>query len=139
MGKKRATAVKLQNKPAEARPAQTAITHVVARDEKGRILPGHTGNPGGRPKAATLAMEALEDNTGKLMKKAIELALDGDRILLMFLLPYKLGRPSHKLELTGSGGGPVKVSSVRAQLADRLARLLVKEDEPEDAELVDDA
>lgn len=103
-----------------------------------QFKPGQSGNPGGRPKAATLAMEALEDKTGELMKKAIELALDGDRMLLMFLLPYKLGRPSHKLELTGKGGNPIKVSAVREQLADRLARLLVKDEEPEDAELVDE-
>ncbi len=106
---------KLQNKPAEA----------PARDALGRLLPGHTANPGGRPKAATLAMAALEDQTGALMKAAIERALKGNNMLLMFLLPYKLGRPAQKIELTGSDGEPIRISAVREQLADRLSRLLV--------------
>lgn len=84
--------------PAEAvEPPATA-----GRDQAGRFRPGQSGNPAGRPKGARhVALRAVEtigeENAEALMRRAVELALDGDvqalRILLDRLYPVRRGRP----------------------------------------------
>jgi hypothetical protein len=67
-----------------------------ARDERGRFLRGHSGNPAGRPKgcrdranraAATLLAEEAE----ALARKAVELALGGDPLALKLCLERLVG------------------------------------------------
>ena len=68
------------------------------RDEKGRFVPGKSGNPNGRPvgskNAITLLKQSLElqlreqasDDMAQVMRTAIELAKAGDRSMIKLLL-----------------------------------------------------
>jgi hypothetical protein len=79
------------------------VAEKTAKTQRGRpFSPGQSGNPNGRPKgarnAATVAMEALLDNeSGALTRKAIELAKKGDlqalRLCLERILPPRKDRP----------------------------------------------
>jgi hypothetical protein len=52
---------KLQNKPPE-----------VARDRNGRVLPGHTANPGGRPKVWREFQEAMRERSPEALRRIDE-------------------------------------------------------------------
>jgi len=63
--------------------------------------------------------DAEDELTDRLASKAVEMALGGDSYVLMFLL--KSRRPEvyserHRLEHTGSGGGPVAVEALDINL-----------------------
>ena len=47
------------------------------RDAKGRLLPGHTANPNGRPKGSTSTAEAFRNNPKALdvLNKVIDIAI----------------------------------------------------------------
>ena len=51
---------------------------VVSRDDRGRLLPGNTANPNGRPKRATLAelIHAELDNTPNAWKGIVGVVLE---------------------------------------------------------------
>lgn len=55
------------------------------------FVPGQSGNPGGRPKgsrnrATLLAQALLNDTAEELIRKALEMALGGDRSMITVLL-----------------------------------------------------
>lgn len=93
------------------------------RDERGRLLPGNTANPAGRPKGSISITSAikrkleecpegnkktyLELLVERVMKKAI---IDQDVPMLRTLWQYVDGMPTQKTELTGGGGGGLSVS-----------------------------
>lgn len=59
------------------------------RDERGRWLPGESGNPAGRPQGSGTSAQLrslLETKAPELMGKAIELALAGDTTALRICL-----------------------------------------------------
>jgi hypothetical protein len=63
----------------------------IVRSKLGRFVPGHSGNPAGRPKGArnraTLFAEALEAGEDvALARRLIDLGHDGDRAALRFVL-----------------------------------------------------
>jgi hypothetical protein len=79
-----------------------------------RIFPaGKSGNPAGRPKGTknqiTILREALElrlrDKASykieKVMDKAIEMALAGDRLMIKLLLEMHMSKASHTEDSTG--------------------------------------
>ncbi len=85
-----------------------------ARDERGRLLPGNTGNPNGRPKRETeqsildairraLPPEVIEAK----IKRALEIAEEtnsarGMIAVLEFAAAYSLGRPTVRVEQTAN-------------------------------------
>lgn len=81
------------------------------RDEKGRLLPGNTANPKGRPKFSLVSIlkEKLqecppgEDKTtyaSKLIKKMLDMALeDGNDQQIKNILNYVEGMPKQSMDL----------------------------------------
>jgi hypothetical protein len=83
---------------------------VPVKREKGKFLPGTSGNPAGRPKGSrnqiTLLKESLElqlreqsapDLPG-VLAKAVELALDGDRSMIKLLLELHMAKGTAEKE-----------------------------------------
>lgn len=78
------------------------------RDKKGRFVKGHSGGPG-RPRRHTEA-EYIEATVGqvslakwqKVVNKALDDAMAGDRHARQFLADYLLGKPPQILELRGA-------------------------------------
>lgn len=88
MGKPKA----LQNKSAEA-----------ARDEKGRLLPGHTANPGGRPKEAKEVVNALRLQGDVFVAKILELCEQGNVEALKLGMAYAYGKPTQTIKHGADG------------------------------------
>lgn len=101
----------------------------------GHFKPGQSGNPTGRPRGArnkaTVAALALLGEAGeRLMREAIDRALDGDSLLLrcciMRLAPVPRGRPVELDLAEGSAPGDVLASmtaTVRAMAEGALSPL----------------
>lgn len=117
------------NDPENKSPEGTALT----RDPKtGKLLPGHSGNPGGRPKlireyqdwlmqeaypeAKQALLECLRSKDGKVRMMAIKEI--GDRLF---------GKAPQSVSLTGDDGGPVQVD-VRAAVLGVLQKLEPKDE-----------
>ena len=64
------------DKAPDYKPEEHQVKHKPLRDEKGRLLPGHTANPNGRPKGSTSTAEAFRNNPKALdiLNKVIEIA-----------------------------------------------------------------
>lgn len=80
------------------------------RDEKGRFIKGHTGNPTGRMpkdrevKFYDLTVSAVsEDEWVKVVKTAVRLAIKGDAQARKWLSDYLVGLPQQKVDLTTNG------------------------------------
>lgn len=112
----------------KANPEKPSQKQAVPRNEKGQILPGHSGNPRGKPKgtrhkATQLALAMLDDQAEQLIQTCIELALDGDASLLRAcldkLVPPSRERPINVSLPTARSAAelPEVVRAVRARLA----------------------
>lgn len=96
-----------------------------ARDENGRLLPGHTANPNGRPKGTrsltTLVREALKQMGADgatpledlLAKRVIKKAIDeGDMQAIKLIWNYLDGLPEQKL--IGDSEQPIAITISQA-------------------------
>ena len=90
------------------------------RDEQGRLLPGHTANPNGRPKGSVSVVSAikrkleeeypeasneekrtyLDEIVAKYFEKAIQ---DGDKNILRDLIDRIDGKPQQFTDITSKG------------------------------------
>lgn len=80
------------------------------RDDKGRFIKGHTGNPTGRMpkdrevKFYDLTISAVsEDDWVKVVKTAVRLAIKGDAQARKWLSDNLIGLPQQKVDLTTNG------------------------------------
>lgn len=82
-----------------------------ARDEQGRLLPGHTANPNGRPKrehSITDAIREIMDEKPDLRKalgtKLIKMAIEeGDLGAMKLIINYLEGMPVQPTDITSNG------------------------------------
>lgn len=93
-----------------------------ARDEKGRLLPGNTANPGGRPRTAKLYREWLDavderigiDRRRALWQRAYNIAIGGkdsdSTTALRLMFEYDMGRPAQMI--SSEDGKPVSIGVV---------------------------
>ena len=95
-------------------------TNKPKRDDKGRLLPGHTANPDGRPKGSVSVVSAikrkleeeypeasneekrtyLDEIVAKYFEKAIQ---DGDKNILRDLIDRIDGKPQQFTDITSKG------------------------------------
>ena len=94
------------------------------RDENGRLLPGGTANPNGRPKGAVSVTEAIKRILQKelpeatneekrtyldqIVQKIMDKALSGDEKMLKNIWNYIDGMPQQSTDIT-SGGKPIPI------------------------------
>ena len=84
------------------------------RDEKGRLLPGNTANPNGRPKGISITelvrqeLEKVPEGENKItyaqafVKKVLHKAIiEGDTIMIKAIWNYIDGMPKQGIEVTG--------------------------------------
>lgn len=93
--------------PQKAKPAPStqAEPQEPGRNAKGEYLPGHSGNPGGRPPGsrnrATVLLDQLGDGEGpELARMVIDQAKGGSILALKMVLPYVCSPgPGRRVEL----------------------------------------
>lgn len=81
-----------------------AMSGLPARDERGRLLPGHSLNPEGRPKVASVVKAMAKEASPAAMEKLIELTESDDPKIalaaIIELLNRAMGRPVQAVEKT---------------------------------------
>lgn len=78
------------------------------RDERGKFLPGQSGNPAGRPRGAGARAEArrlLEEGAADAVRKAVAMAKRGDRAMLRLVVERTVPRAGRMAEQGAEGGG----------------------------------
>jgi hypothetical protein len=89
----------LQNKPAD-----------VPRDRNGRVLPGHTANPGGRPKVWREFREAMRERSPEALAIIDQALSSGDPELSRWaaekVLAYAWGRPPQRVQVGADEDAP---------------------------------
>src|SRR4051794_4368144 len=81
-----------------------------ARDASGKLLPGHTANPSGRPKIWREFQDAMRERSPKAVE-AIDRALRSDepgerQWAAEKVLAYAWGRPPQRLQVGGDEDAP---------------------------------
>lgn len=99
------------------------VNEANGRNEYGQLLPGHTANPGGRPKTRPFRAAILKhlrehpDKFEALIAKAVDMAVLGDDTFFKELRDMVDGKPA--IQVTGADEGPLEVN-----LSDARAKLL---------------
>ena len=104
------------------------------RDEYGRWLPGHSGNPSGGPKGLGVWKAKCrdfmnEEGWGYLISMATTPGKD-QRAALELLAGYGFGKPT--TVVAGDDAAPIKVESRLAGLAESELAKLAKKESPRD-------
>src|SRR6185312_16407745 len=124
-----------------SKPSEIMPSTLPQKQAPKRWQPGQSGNPAGRPKGAknqvTILKQTLElqlrekakSEMPKVLKKAIELALAGDRMMIKLLLELHMSRASHQED---ESGGKSQVAVVIQNLTDPPKQSIVVEGRLED-------
>lgn len=89
------------------------------RDEKGRFVPGTTGNPKGRARKAqevdylaafrkVITRQAMEELLAVILSEALQGSKSAQRVILEYALP----KPSQQVEISGADGAPVQTEII---------------------------
>ena len=98
------------------------------RDEKGRLLPGNTANPEGRPKGKTLKEFAREYYQCKDDEEKVKYISDLERRVPGFAWRMAEGNPSNTTELSGKDGAPIQFEQVSdAEVLNEAYSLVAKD------------
>ena len=82
---------------------------VPARDELGRLLPGHTANPGGRPRAERDVVELAREGSPAAIRRLMTIVDDPEApyaaqiAAAIHILDRALGKPKVSLEVENQG------------------------------------
>ena len=98
----------------------------VPRDSHGRILPGHTGNPGGVSKEKRAFLERLkEDDAETIYRAGMDLIREGNAPMIIRAWEYLLGKPKESVEVKAAVEATVsgKTSLTLEVDPQRLARV----------------
>lgn len=128
----------------------TEASSSACRDKKtGRLLPGVSGNPGGRPKIIREVITAEREHFGRCVRKLRRIFEDADedsKVRISAFVAWSdrvIGKPKQSVELTGADGAPLVPASevaIRMLTNEQLAGLVaaghasVPEEEASDAE-----
>lgn len=101
-----------------------------ARDAKGRLLPGQSGNPGGRPKVLEEVRELAQLHTVEALDVLVELMRDGETGAVRLAAAEKVlergwGKAAQAVHVAGHDGGPLDAlrGMTEVQLLAALAAL----------------
>lgn len=123
------------NDPENKLVASATPAVLVVRDEKGRLLPGSTANPGGRkalsPEVRALLQAHTEDAVRALVSIMTNVELKpADRIRAAeAFLDRALGRAPQAVTVTGQDGNPIQLD-VRAGLMALMGKLAGTDETP---------
>ena len=98
----------------------------VPRGSNGRFKPGHSGNPGGRPKmpaALREAMRALADDAVRVLEEA--LTSDDERVRLMAaaqIFDRGYGKPNQTVDMNARVSNPADIVKAGHERARALRR-----------------
>lgn len=96
------------------------------RDEKGRIKPGHTLNPGGRPRKKKLEDYYSEEELESLILRIKEDALTkGD--IMKLVTEQIFGKAMQPTEVSGKDGEPIKLE-ISEQVANKRKLYAINSD-----------
>lgn len=131
--------------------SETSEKQAPARDEQGRLLPGNTANPGGRPKGtfslSTMLRDALQDiyvdpKTKKktpyavlLIQRMLDKAIaDGNEKMIREIWDRIEGKSVQPINLGGQAGNPLQFMEVdpetQAKIVAMQARWFTEEKKP---------
>lgn len=110
------------------------------RDDKGRFIKGHSGNPGGRPINQTKYLKKLDTamkitDWREIVEKAIEQAKRGDSRAREWLSSYLMGKPTQPMDITSDGeriGNPVPLDKATDEQLRGIEEILKQLSEPAD-------
>lgn len=87
----------------ETKELQNKPEHAPARDEHGRLLPGHTANPGGRPKDIGAFREKCRKHTQQAINTLVRAMRGPDGAMAAkVLLEFAWGRAPAELKVGGT-------------------------------------
>lgn len=126
----------------QAALADTPAQPQPARDERGKFVPGVSGNPSGRPAGSILVRQAIAKRGAELVETLLGIALppappadmppkdivtllarrSGDQLkALELLLAYWIGKPIASVEVSGHEGEPLHSAGFREAARELLA------------------
>lgn len=90
-----------------------------------RFEPGQSGNPGGRPKEFHEFRKLLQEDAAEAHRVLVDLVKEGNVEALKVFLAYAFGKPAKEVQISGAGGGPLKVGVYDfSKLSDEKVKIL---------------
>ena len=102
------------------------------RTKTGQFRPGHSGNPGGRPKMPEEFRQLARENSVPALQVVVNIlknpkSANKDRLKAAeIILDRAWGKPVQGVEMSGPGGGPVEVKHFGQLDDDQLDQIILE-------------